>query len=321
MMRAALVAACLSLAASAAASDPVLSLPIDCDLGRSCHIQQYPDHDPGPGARDFRCGPLSYDGHKGTDIAVPTLAEMRRGVDVLAAAPGEVAALRDGMPDTGMTEQTRDQISGRECGNGVVLRHGDGWETQYCHMKSGSIRVKKGQAVERGTVLGQVGLSGRSQFPHVHLSVRHNGAVVDPFDPADIGSCGSTGPGLWQNSPPYVPGGLIYAGFAPGVPDYDAVKAGTAARDSLERDAPALVLFAYAFGGQQDDVIEIVINGPAGPVITHSDGLTKGQAQLFRAAGKRQPPNGWPTGAYVGIVRMLRDGQEIDRARVELRIE
>jgi len=308
------------VAAPALAGDIVLGLPIDCTLGESCYIQQYVDVDPGPTAEDYRCGPLSYEGHKGTDFAVTSLAAMRAGVSVLASAPGRVKALRDGMADQLMTEANRDQSSGRECGNGVVIDHGDGWETQYCHMKSGSIAVREGQEVAQGDVLGQVGLSGYTQFPHVHLSVRHDGAMIDPFAP-DGGVCGAAPTrDLWEKTPPYQPGGLIGAGFATRVPSYEAVKAGTAAATALDHQAPALVLYGYAFGGRQGDVIEITINGPNGQVITHSEGLKKTQAQLFTAAGKRQPPGGWPKGRYVGIVRLLRGGQEIDSKRVEIAI-
>ncbi len=70
------------------------------------------DHDPGPDAADFTCNGLSYDTHTGTDFALPSLAAMQAGVAVLAAAPGTVAALRDGMPDTGLTPDTAAQIDG-----------------------------------------------------------------------------------------------------------------------------------------------------------------------------------------------------------------
>ena len=81
--------ACLLGSASLAAAEPFsLDFPVDCTLGETCYIQQYVDHDPGPGARDFTCQGLSYDGHKGTDIALPTLAAMAQGVRVRAAAPG-----------------------------------------------------------------------------------------------------------------------------------------------------------------------------------------------------------------------------------------
>lgn len=320
-MRAALAALCLSLATPAVAGDFALGLPLVCELGETCHIQQYVDADPGPGAQDYRCGPLSYDGHKGTDFALRDLAAMAAGVPVLAAAPGVVTALRDGMADGAYYQGDTEAVSGRECGNGVVIDHGDGWETQYCHLHNGSLRVAKGVRVERGDVLGAVGLSGKSEFPHVHLSVRHNGKVIDPFAP-EAASCGGAVEGnLWQQTPGYEPGGLIAAGFAPGMPSYDAIKAGRAAVSALMPEAPALVLYGYAFGGRAGDVIRIVIEGPEGTVTDQSAPLEKDQAQLFRAAGRRQPQGGWPAGRYSGRVTLMRDGREVDRQEIAISVE
>jgi len=320
-MRAALAALLFPLAAPAAAGDFVLGLPIDCALGETCYIQQYVDADPGTGARDYRCGPLSYDGHKGTDFALPDRAAIAAGVPVLAAAPGVVKALRDGMADSAFAAGGEQAIEGRECGNGVVIDHGDGWETQYCHMRRGSVRVAKGDEVARGDVLGAVGMSGKSEFPHLHLSVRQGGRVVDPFAPEAAGCGAAEGPDLWNRAPAYAPGGLIAAGFADHVPSYDAIKAGRAAVAGLAPDAPALVLYGYVFGGREGDVIRIAIDGPDGPVIAHEAALETDQAQLFRAAGKRQPPGGWPAGLYAGTVQVLRDGSEIDREEIAIAIE
>ena len=65
---------------------------------------RYVDHDPGPGVRDYMCGGLTGDGHKGTDIAIRDLAAMAAGVEVRAAAAGVVDALRDGMADVSVDE-------------------------------------------------------------------------------------------------------------------------------------------------------------------------------------------------------------------------
>ena len=148
----------ISLAAHSAAGDVSLHQPIDCTLGSTCYIQQYVDADPGPGATDHTCGTLSYNTHKGTDFALPSLAAMQAGVNVLATASGSVLGIRDNMPDTGLTDATAGTVKGRECGNGVMIEHGDGWVTQYCHMKRGSITVRPDQIVSPGTILGQVAL-------------------------------------------------------------------------------------------------------------------------------------------------------------------
>ena len=122
-----LAAFALVTGGQAEASDLELSFPVDCRLGATCFIQNYVDIDPGPGAGDYRCGQATYDGHKGTDFRLLSVPEAEMGVDVLAAAPGIVKALRDGMPDR-LIGQHDPGPAGKECGNGVVLDHGAGWD-------------------------------------------------------------------------------------------------------------------------------------------------------------------------------------------------
>lgn len=320
-MRTALGALALTLAAPVAASDLVLGLPVDCSLGSTCHIQQFVDRDPGPGVIDYQCGGLTYDGHKGTDFALPTLMDMQNGVDVIASAPGVVRAIRDGMQDIVFSDSNAASVDGRECGNGVVIEHKDGWETQYCHMKSGSVQVRKGDQVARGDALGQVGLSGRSEFPHLHLAVRKNGEVVDPFNTVTTRSCDASATSLWEDTPPYVPGGVIYAGFSAGVPSYDAVKDGTASKATLAPDAAGLVVFLYAFGGLKGDEIQISITGPEGEILEQATELDKDQAQFFQAAGKRLTSTRWPAGTYEGTVSLTRGDTALDRQTVEISID
>ncbi|WP_424978635.1 M23 family metallopeptidase [Leisingera sp. S232] len=313
-MRATALITAISLAAPAAAGDIVLQFPLDCTLGKSCHIQQFVDRDPGKGATDFTCGTLSYDGHKGTDFALPYLSDMQAGVAVRAAADGVVRGTRNSMPDQYADGQNEAAIKGKECGNGVVLSHGSGWETQYCHMKRGSILVQSGQKVRAGDVLGEVGLSGKTQFPHLHLSVRKDGAVVDPFAPDSLDSCGgAVAQTLWSDPPPYQPGGLIGAGISTAIPGFDEVKAGTARQASLAADAAALVFWAYAYGSQAGDSLELNLTGPGGTLVSHSETLERTQAQLFRAAGRRLRGGQWPAGRYTGTARLIRGSTEISR--------
>ncbi len=307
-----LLALLLTCAAPVAAQDLQLDLPIDCTLGDTCYIQNYVDQDPSEAASDFQCGSLTYDGHKGTDFGLPSLAEMEAGVDVLASASGTVRGVRNDMRDIIYTADLEGEINGRDCGNGVVVAHDGGWETQYCHMKEGSVSVLSGDRVEPGDVLGQVGLSGRTQFPHVHISVRQNGNMVDPFAP-DGASCG-TAPenGLWTTPINTPAGGLLSIGFSDTVPNYDMVKAGTAAAVTLTPDAP-IVLWGFAFGSRVDDVISITIDGPNGPLFETDDILTRTQALFMRAGGLNPPDGGWPRGTYNGTVIHQRGGLELDR--------
>ena len=289
--------------------------PVACTLGADCVIQQYLDRDPGPAAEDFTCGTLSYDGHKGTDFRVTDWARFRAGVDVLAAAPGVVTARRDGMADAVYGADGSPDVAGRECGNGVVIDHGNGWETQYCHLGRGSVRVARGVRVEAGDVLGEIGLSGQTQFPHLHLSVRRDGQPVDPFAPESATGCvSSAGPGLWDVALPYRGGGIMAVGFADEMPDFGAVRAGAAGLDRIGRDAPALVVWAFYFGPREGDEVRLRIDGPAGEVIDHRHAVDRTQAQAIRAAGLRRPPGGWPAGRYRARIEFWREGRVLDTA-------
>lgn len=310
----------LATATPAAAQDLALEWPLDCTLGDTCHIQQYVDRDPGPGAADFTCGPLVYDAHTGTDIALPSRAAQAAGVTVRAAADGIVRGVRNDMADVLQSDPGAPDVTDVECGNGVVIAHPGGWETQYCHMAFGSVTVRPDQTVAAGDALGQVGLSGNTEFPHLHIAVRRDGANVDPFDPDDTLTCdGATARALWSAPVAYAPGGLIAAGFSDAVPDYAAIKDGAAGMAPAR--GAALVLWGYLYGGRADDVVRLSIDGPGGEVIVQDAVLERTQAQLFRAAGRRSPPGGWPAGAYVGTVDLIRDGTVIDSLAAAVAID
>ena len=316
----ALILSAALLSAPAQAQDLSLSLPIACELGTSCYIQNYFDHDPAAGFSDYTCGPLGYDGHDGTDFAVPTLADMAQGVDVLAAAPGTVMGTRDEMADIAQGTPGAPDITNRECGNGVVIAHADGWETQYCHMALGSVAVAQGDVVQPGQVLGRVGLSGDTQFPHLHFSVRTGGAEIDPLDPDGAITCGApSADTLFAEPIAYRPGGIIGAGFFDAIPDFDAIKAGTADMD-LTPTSPALVAWGYVFGGRTGDQVTIAVTGPDGTIVDHAESLTATQALLFRAAGLRTPPGGWPAGNYLATIALIRDGTVMETVQHRMRI-
>ena len=320
MIRTGLIAWLLAKAAPAFAGAPELSLPIDCQLGISCFIQQYVDLDPGNGARDFTCGPLSYDKHKGTDIRLAFRRQIKgAGVRVLAAASGTVSALRDEMPDIAQGDSNAPDVTARECGNGVVLDHGEGWQTQYCHMRLGSISVVQGQKVKKGAGLGLVGLSGNTQFPHIHLQVLNGGAVVDPFHPFSATTCGDNTQQLWMPSLAYVPGGLLAAGFATAALDFDEIRQGPPILANVRDDAPALTFWGYFYGLRAKDVVNISITMPNGEhLIRQSFAIDRNRAIAYRLTGKKRILRRWPVGQYAGTVSLSRGGILIDTRTVSL---
>jgi hypothetical protein len=315
----AVMLAVLGFALPAVAEPPSLALPVDCAMGSECFVQNHFDHDPGPGFADYTCGPLGYDGHDGTDIRVRTLAAMEEGVAVLAAAPGVVVGIRNDMDDIDVREIGRDALGGRDAGNGVRIDHGDGWFTQYSHLMKGSIVVRVGEHVVAGQPLGLIGLSGNTEFPHLHLGVQHEGVDIDPFvGTATAYACGTPREPLWsvtaQDALAYVAGAALAAGFAGEAADHKAAREGAYDGFALAEDSPALVFWAEFFGVRAGDrlVLTLELPGERFDDITSVTTLDRDRALQFQFAGRRQPDGGWPAGVYQGRAELLRaiDGVE-----------
>ncbi len=312
------------------AKAPRLSLPLDCIAGESCFIQNYVDVDSSRDALDYTCHKSSYDGHKGVDFRIPSIAALKKGVRVLASAPGTVKALRDGMKNRLIRQRGGIATKGRECGNGLVIDHGDGWETQYCHMFKGSLLVKKGQKVERGQELGLVGLSGETAFPHVHLTVRHNGKIVDPFTGAGPSSAkcevNSGKKPLWDKKTqavlPYVSGQHFISGFTDGVVSKEALMYKGGVRLPQSTKAQALVYFGMALNLQKGDRLGVQLTGPAGVIVdTLSDPMEKHKASYLFFSGKKRISYAWPRGTYHGAFSLHRNNKVIwtKKQRIELK--
>ena len=305
----------------AAAEGPKLGFPLACQIGQTCEVQHYVDRDPGPGALDYHCGHRTYDKHNGIDIRLLDMAALHRGVDVLAAAPGRVARLRDGVPDVSVRTRGMAAVAGQECGNGVVIDHGDGWETQYCHMGQGSLRVKVGDVVKAGTPIGRVGLSGDTEFPHLHITVRHAGQVVDPFEPAPTAKACAAQGSMWTPQAAkalvYKAGVILNSGFAGAPVTDEAVEAGAIVAPTSA--SPALVAFMRVSEPQQGDALEITVLGPDGATLaTHREpALDRDMAQYFAMVGRKRPPTGWTPGRYVAQLKVWRGGKVAMQKRLE----
>lgn len=202
----------------------------------------------------------------------------------------------------------------------MLIEHEGGWQTQYCHLKQFSITVNPGDPVAEGATLGQVGLSGNTEFPHLHISVRKDGTDIDPFDPDGTLACGTAAPQLWADPIPYQPGGIIGAGIATDVPTFEMVNQGLPGPATFPPDAPALILWAAVFGGQAGDQLSFGLIAPGGRILSETVTLEKTQARLFRAVGKRLTAARWQEGSYLGEVIHQRGTAEISRRPIAFRI-
>ncbi len=95
--------------------------------------------------------------HKGLDFTAP------QGTPIYATADGKVKMA--GFNESGY-------------GNHVIINNGYGYETLFGHMSK--VKVRQGESVKRGEVIGWVGSSGKSTGPHCHYEVHVNGREVDP---------------------------------------------------------------------------------------------------------------------------------------------
>jgi len=95
--------------------------------------------------------------HDGIDIGAP------KGTPVCAAEAGKVVYADEA----------------DAYGRVVVVRHLGGWSTLYAHNRKN--RVREGQLVERGDVIGEVGTSGNASGPHVHFEIRRGPTSLDPL--------------------------------------------------------------------------------------------------------------------------------------------
>lgn len=183
-------------------------------------IVNYVDEDSTTGIRDYNGGGYTYDGHTGIDFTLPNFAAMDRGVSVYAAAAGVVTEIHDGEFDR-YSRVTPNP--GNVSANYIKVDHGNGVETWYWHLKSGSLQVHLGDTISAGQTIGQVGSSGLSTDAHLHFEVRQNGAVIDT----------QLNPSAWWASP------IAYSGNFKGTLDKGVTKSAPSTADLVNRPTDA----------------------------------------------------------------------------------
>jgi len=251
------------------------------------------------------------------------MKDMRAGIPVVAAADGKVLRYRDGVQDRLIANDAeRKAIMPLACGNGVVISHADGFETQYCHLRQGSVLVHDEQIVRAGEKIGEIGASGLVQFPHVHLTVRRNGVKVDPFTGRNVGSgclsdkseahpifAASVRERIAINEPTF-----LGIGVSGSVPDYSkAVEVGPP--EIASAGDKVTVVWAWIANMRKGDQLKSVLLSPEGRTIVENltTPLDRTKAVYFSYAGKRQEPTAGRYKLQVTIVRGRRPLKSVQR--------
>jgi hypothetical protein len=190
-------------------------------------------------------------------------------------------------------------------------------------MAKGSIRVKQGDVVAAGQPLGKVGLSGWTEFPHLHISVRHGNVVVDPFasDPAQ--ACGPRA-GLWTpeaaKAMAYKAGVILNGGLSGVAVTADMVADG--AVPGVTGASPVIAAYLRAIDLEKGDEIELTLTGPDGKALAarREAPLPRDKAEAFQMIGKKRPSAGWPAGTYTADLKVWRAGKMALQKRAAVKL-
>lgn len=100
------------------------------------------------------------------------VTKFHEGIDFTAAVGTPIYATGDGVVSEA-------EYNSGGYGNKIIINHGYSYETVYAHLSK--IKVKKGQRVKRGEVIGMMGNTGKSTAPHLHYEVHKAGVPMNPI--------------------------------------------------------------------------------------------------------------------------------------------
>jgi Peptidase family M23 len=130
------------------------------------------------------------------------------GDEIYAVADGTVVGAEDDLPEQVPGKLPADATIHMAAGNHVVVDIGDGRFAFYAHMRPGSVRVKVGDKVKTGQVLGLLGNSGNTDTPHLHFHVMDGPSPLVANGLPFVFN-GFTGQGLIHDEQPLFTGGAV----------------------------------------------------------------------------------------------------------------
>lgn len=123
-------------------------------------------------SKRITCGWMGYANHRGVDLGW-------RGDET----QNEVHANCKGIVETAVDGLDTMPLTAGSWGNYVLVKHPNGMYTRYCHLRKGTVKVKRGQTVDENTVLGIIGESGSVKGRHLHFEVQKTVSSKTRIDP------------------------------------------------------------------------------------------------------------------------------------------
>lgn len=292
-----------------------LQFPVACRLMENCWITNHVDLDRDKGyAEDYMCGSKTTDGSKSTHISLGSLSAIKQKIPVIAVADGQISVAQH---NTGF------------CGTRVLIDHGGGWESNYCHLDPKTLQVHEGQHVKQNQILGSIGNSGQTDWPHLSYALLRNGMVFDPFSGrTNLEGCSRASQPLWINkmNPLYEPAQVTAIGFNFGFLNGNDIKAGALkSATAMKHDTPQISLWTLMMNVQKGDKIEMQIITPSGRHLKKKTITVKKSKKYYPVYLSTLRGNFlWDKGIYKGVITITRNvnGNDIRTGKftsVELR--
>ncbi len=133
------------------------------------------------------------------------------GTPLMVAHPAVDLGAAGGTPIRALAQGTAHIGYNNSDGNYVRIDHGNGYVTQYDHIRNNGTLVKEGEEVKDGQEIGQVGQTGSATGPHLHLIMKKDGVPIDPTSIPDLQK---------EIHPDYVSDDDISPNSDPNIPDW-----------------------------------------------------------------------------------------------------
>lgn len=283
--------------------------PVACQIMGNCWITNHVDLDDRVGrVSDYMCGVKATDNNKSTHVSLASRSAVNQNIPVLAAASGvvDIATMIGGF-----------------CGVQIKITHDDGWQTSYCHMDAQTVQVRIGDRVKQGQVIGTIGTSGKTDWPHLSFATIRNGMIFDPFSGRTaIEGCSETTQSLWVGgvNPPYEPAAVTNAGFTVGYVENAAILNGTAqAATAISTKTQQLSLWALMMNLRKDDEIHMRVEQPDGKPLKEFKTKIENDVLYYPINLSTIRQNIlWDGGDYKGVITITRhvNGNDITSGRL-----